>query len=184
VGGLGSRASQLSLARHGIASRGPKDRQKFRTPPELDDPDWLRQQYSSKSGAQIASELGVSIVGLHKAMRRAGIEADGPWVRRDTRRLTPPPTDRLEQLWEPHRPSKAVAQALAVSQGMATVWLADVGSFLHDVPAISKTRSACGDRHGQSIDEIAAAHHLATRAVMIELRRHGLVEQHKHRSRA
>jgi Mn-dependent DtxR family transcriptional regulator len=170
-----------ALHRHGIAVRGPRERQRFRTPERLHDPGWLRAEYSTKSGAQIAAELGVSAPEVYAVMRQLGLPTDGPWVRRDTRRLRPPPKRRLEQLWRQHQTLKAVAVQLGVSHITVVVWLADIGIFLSDTPAISRRQLEQAVAEGLTIDEIRRRHHVADRTVKVELRRFGLVDAHRHR---
>lgn len=170
-----------ALRMHGIAVRGVRDKQKFRTPAVLDDADWLRQEYTSKSGAQIAAELGVSIPGVHKAMRRLGVEADGPWVRRDTTRLEAPSSTRLEQAWLTNESIKGVARTFGVSVPTAAVWLADIGIFRNPEPVISRSQLLAAIESGKSIEEIASDHRVGDLTVRVELRRHGLVEQHRRR---
>ena len=106
-----------------------------RMPRELDDPDWLRQRYATRTGAQIAAELGVSIATVHNTMRRLGIEADGPWVRRDITRLQRPSDRQLAKVWEANGTIRSISQAFGVAHTTAAVWLADAGIFVNDVPA-------------------------------------------------
>ena len=170
-----------ALERHGIPIRGPGDRQKFRTPAELDDVDWLRQRYESegRSGAQIAEELDVSFAAVHKAMRRLGLEAEGAWVRRDTTRLKRPSRSQLEQAWRSEQSIKGISRRFGVAHTTAAVWLADVGIFVHDTPAISRSDLLAAIDAGKSIRAIATDHGMTDRTVMIELRRHGLRDAHR-----
>lgn len=170
-----------ALHRYGIAVRGPGERQRFRTPQRLHDPEWLRTQYATKSGAQIATELGVSAPEVYAVMRQLGLPTDGPWVRRDTRRLDPPPKRRLEHLWRRHQTLKAVALELGVSHVTAAIWLADIGIFLNDTPAITRHHLEQAIAEGLTIDQIRRRHHVADRTVKIELRRFRLVDNHRHR---
>ena len=172
-----------ALEGHGIEIRDTSETQRLRMPAELYDTDWLREHYASKSGAQIAAELGVSFSTVHKAFARAGVDTDGPWVRRDTVRLKRPTDQQLKRAWVSNRTIKSVANEFGVSPGKAAVWLAEVGIFLHEVPAISKSDLLDAIAAGRSIGEIAADLRVADRTVMVELRRHGLVDQHRHRPR-
>lgn len=178
--GVAPETVRRAMRRHGIEVRDRSSGQKFRAAPELHDPDWLREQYAAgQTGAQIAALLGVSLAAVHHAMARHGIETDGSWVRRDTTRLQRPPKRAIERLWNRHGTIKGVARELGAAHTTTAVWLADVGVFLHDVPAISRRDI---ERHidaGRTIAEIAAAHRVADRTVMIELRRHGLVDAHR-----
>ena len=100
--GVAEATVNRALQRHGIAIRDTSSTQRLRMPAELYDADWLREQYASKSGAQIADVLGVSKPAIHKAMARVGIDLDGSWVRRDTTRLTRPSTASVL----PRRPAR------------------------------------------------------------------------------
>lgn len=170
-----------ALHRHAIPVRGPSERQRFRTPERLHDPEWLRTQYATKSGAQIAAELDVSAPEVYAVMRQLRLPTDGPWVRRDTRRLTPPPKRRLAQLWRRHNTLKAVAVELGVSHNTVAIWLADIGIFLNREPALSRPQLEQAIAEGLTIDEIRRRHHVADRTVNVELRRHGLLNAHRHR---
>lgn len=170
-----------ALHRHGVAVRGPGERQRFRTPQQLHDPEWLRAQYATRSGALIATELGVSAPEVYAVMRQLGLSTDGPWVRRNTRRLNPPPKRRLEQLWRRHHTLTALARELGVSHVTVVVWLADIGIFLNDTPAITRQHLEQAITEGLTIDQIRRRHHVADRTVKVELRRFGLVDTHRHR---
>lgn len=180
--GLYSSRVRRSLKRHGIPVRGRAER-KFRMPAELDDAEWLRRPYEveGKTGARIAEELGVSIAGLHKAMHRLGIESDGSWVRRDLTRLKPPSREELERAWGTEQSLKGLARRFDVSPNTVAVWLADIGMFLSDVPVISRSQLLEAIEAGKSIQAIVADHGVTDRTVMIELRRHGQRDAHRHR---
>jgi hypothetical protein len=70
---------------------------------------------------------------------------------------------------------------LEVSVNTAAVWLADIGIFVKETPAISRRdlQSAIDDR--RSIKDICREHHVTGRTVAVELRRHGLLEARKKR---
>jgi len=85
----------------------------------------------------------------------------------------------MERHWRRHETIKGVALELDVSVNTTAVWLADVGIFVNEVPAISR---ADMERHiaaGRTIAEIATAHRMTDRTVMVELRCHELVEAHR-----
>ena len=123
----------------------------------------------------------MSIAGLHVAMNRLGLEADGAWVRRDTTRLTAPSPERLTQMWESEQSIKGLARRLGVAPTTTSVWLADAGIFLSDVPVISRSEMLAAIAAGKSIRHIGADHGVTDRTVMIELRRHGLRDAHRRR---
>lgn len=67
-----------ALRVHGITKHTPAEVQRLRrAAPELDDPDWLRRNYETRSIASIATELAVSDAAVHTAMIRLGIERRG-----------------------------------------------------------------------------------------------------------
>ena len=136
---------------------------------------------NQRPGSEIARELGVSIPGLHVAMNRLGLEADGAWVRRDTTRLTPPSPEHLARMWESEQTIKGVARRLGVAHTTTSVWLADVGIFVSDTAAISRPEMLAAIKAGKSIRQIATDHGVTDRTVAIELRRHGLRDAHRHR---
>ena len=168
-----------ALERHGIALLDGRAKQRRRMPRELDDPDWLRRRYATVAGAQIAAELGVSIATVHNTMRQYGIEADGPWVRRDTTRLQRPSDRQLATVWEANGTIRSISRTFGVAHTTAAVWLADAGIFVNDVPAISRRDLVAHIAAGDTIAQIAKQRHVADRTVMIELRRHHLVEAHR-----
>jgi hypothetical protein len=98
----------------------------------------------------------VSIAGLHRAMERLGLEADGAWVRRDATRLTRPSKRQLEQIWESEQSIKGVARRLGVSPTTAMVWLADVRIFVSDSPAIRRSDLLAAIKAGKSIRRLEA----------------------------
>jgi transposase len=173
-----------ALERHGIRLLDARAKQRRQMPPELDDPEWLRQRYATAAGAQIAAELGVSIATVHNTMHHFDIEADGPWVRRDTTRHQRPSDRQLAKVWDANGTIRSISQAFGVAHTTAAVWLADAGIFVNDVPAISRRDLVTHIAAGDTIAQIAKQHHVTDRTVSIELRRHHLIEAHRHRPTA
>jgi hypothetical protein len=172
-----------ALQRHGIPVRTGGERQRFRAAVELHDPHALRDAYRTRAGTAMAHRLSVTPKAVYDAMKRNGVEVDGPWVRRDTTRLTRPSTGVLERLWRQHGEVKQIGRELGVSPGKAAVWLAEVGIFVHDAPVITVREVRHHIAAGWTIAEISRAHHVGYSTVAIELRRHGLVEEHRQRPR-
>ena len=179
--GVAESTVRRALERHGIRLRTRSTGQRFRSPPELNDPAWLAEQYETKPASRITRELGVSKEAVHKAMVRHDVEAEGPWVRRDTTRLQQPARAQLEQVWNEAGTIKAVALRFNVSHNTAVIWLADVGIFVKDTPAISRSDLVAAIEAGRTIRQIAAEHRVTGRTVQVELRRFGLVEAHRRR---
>lgn len=179
--GVADSTVRRALETHGIAIRDRSSGQRFRSPPELKDPEWLRAQYATKPASLIADQLGVSKAAVHKAMDRHGVDADGPWVRRDTTRLEHPSQSELERAWDQEGSIKGVARRLEVSHTTAAIWLADVGIFVRDSPAITRRDLLAAIEAGHTIREICVDHRVTDRTVQVELRRFGLVREHRHR---
>jgi hypothetical protein len=134
--------------------------------PELHSRRWVRTQYvtDGRSVADIAAELGASPTSVYRAISAFGL---APAARRRSR---PSPT-RLRAGWRRVGTVRGMARLLGVSQGSAEVWLAEVGIFTRDVPAIPPDvlRRAIGA--GESVRTIARRHMLDPRVVRVELRR-------------
>ena len=167
---------------YGIERRDHSAKQKFRSPAELDDGDWLRQRFSEVSAPVIAEELGVTRRTVYLALERHGIDvARSPWVNHGHVRLASPGETTLRRLWGTDETIKGVARQLDVSVNTAAVWLADIGIFVKDIPVISRNELQVAIDKRQSVDEICRQHHVTGRTVAVELRRHGLLEAHKAR---
>ena len=70
--GPGNRASGATDTRD--RSHTPAETRRLLRPSELDDADWLRQNYSTRSISEMAEELGVSEAAVQTAMVRLGVE--------------------------------------------------------------------------------------------------------------
>jgi hypothetical protein len=68
-----------------------------------------------------------------------------------------------------------------VSVNTTAVWLADVGIFVKDTPAISRRDLLDAISKGHTIADICHDHHVTDRTVAVELRRQSLLEAHKKR---
>ena len=77
-----------ALQLHGIAPHTPAETRRLLRPSELDDADWLRQNYSTRSISEMAEELGVSEAAVQTAMVRSGVERR---ARGETQVLKRPP---------------------------------------------------------------------------------------------
>jgi hypothetical protein len=171
-----------AMQHHGIERRDRSAMQKFRTPQELDDGEWLRQRFSAVSGPVIAAELGVARRTVYLALERHVIDASrSQWLNLGHVRLAAPDEASLRRIWEADETIKGVARQLDVSVNTAAVWLADIGIFVKDTPVISRRDLQAAIDAGQSVKEICRQHHVTGRTVAVELRRHGLLQAHKAR---
>jgi transposase-like protein len=171
-----------AMRHHGIERRDHGAMQQFRRPAELDDGDWLRQRFSEVSARKIARELGVTPQTVCVALERHGIDVTrSPWLNLGHVRLTAPDEGTLRRIWETEETIKGVARQLGVSFNTAAVWLADVGVFVKEVPALSRRDLQDAIDKRLSVADICRQHHLTGRTVAVELRRHGLLEAHKKR---
>jgi len=176
--GVSKASIYKALARYNIPRR-TKFRRRPESPLQLDDAGWLRQRYRQVSGPALAEELGVTGRTLYLALEKHGIEVDqSPWIHHGPARLTPPPATALVQAWEADGTLKGLARRFGVSFNTVAVWLADVGIFIKEVPAISKRDLQAAIAKKWSIDRIMQEHHVTGRTVSVELRRFGLKEAH------
>jgi len=63
----------------------------------------------------------------------------------------------------------------------AAIWLAEVGIFVNDTPAISRSDLETAIASQDSIDTIRRRHRVTDRTVVVELHRHGLFADHRRR---
>lgn len=114
--GVSDSTVRRALIRHGIA-RLPRNRN--RRPPNaqvLGDPDWLRRRYETRSGVEIAAELGVSARTVYAAMERHQISLRTEPGTLKLRRTQLADEDWLHDAVE-RGSSRTVAVELAVSPG-------------------------------------------------------------------
>ena len=117
--GVSCSTVRRALVRHGIDRKARNRNRRPATARVLDDGDWLRAQYRSRTGVEIAAELGVSSRTVYAAMDRHGIDrrtqpgtlplrhpqlADGGWLESAAERSS----------------SRVVAGELEVSAGTVT----------------------------------------------------------------
>jgi hypothetical protein len=171
-----------ALHEHNIEVRQDGAQQRFRSPDELDDADWLRRRFTKMSGPEIAKELNVTRKTVYTALERHGIDiTQSLWVHVRPPRYTAPDEKVLRRLWESEENIKGVTRHLNVSFNTTAVWLADIGIFVKDTPAISKRDLQSAIDQRLSIKQICLQHPVTTRIVAIELRRHGLLDAHQKR---
>ena len=127
----------------------------------------------------VANGLGMSAIGVYAALSRQGEQSPHRYDR--INRMTPPPASELEQWWQTDGTIKGVARRFQVSINTAAVWLAQIGIFLNDTPALSRRDLKQAIANGHSIDQIRRQHRVADRTVVVELHRHNLVEAHRRR---
>ena len=168
----------VALERHGISRRSSEEEQR-RHHPLLHDRNALEAAIASTSVRDVASELGVTIVAVQVALARQG----GQSVHRFNGRtpMTSPDETSLVGLWELEGTLKGVARRTVVSVDTAAIWLARIGIFVSDDPAITHAELLAAIKRGESIDRIRRAHRVADRTVVIELLRHGLHDAHRRR---
>lgn len=171
-----------ALRRHGIEVRDRSTGQLLDSHPRLLDAGWLTARYEQGcSGAMIAAELGVPEPTVYKALHRHRVAVDAAWVRRDTTRLERPSDSELLRSWEEDPRVRAIATRWDVAHTTAAVWLAHAGIFVRDTPALSEQQLRAAIDEGLPLRGIARRHRVGQHTVTIELIRHGLVEQHRHR---
>jgi hypothetical protein len=132
--------------------------------PELHNRRWVRTQYvtDGRSVAEIATGLGASPTSVHRAISAFGLAPVA-------RRLSRASQTRLRATWRRVGTVRGLARLLGVSQGLAEVWLAEVGIFTRDVPAIPPDVLQTAVRAGESVRTIARRHMLDPRVVRVEL---------------
>ncbi len=170
---------QTAMARLGVERRPSWETQVMNRPPILDDRDVLADVLQTASVADIADDLGVAVPTVQLAMKRLGVKS--PWKYDRATRLTPPTADELSAARGSEETIKGVARRFDVSVNTAAIWLARVGIFVSDVPAISKRELIAAIHDGDSIDVIRRRHAVTSRTVIVELHRHALYEGHHRR---
>jgi hypothetical protein len=165
-----------ALRRLGISVRR-RDETQRRQRPVLHDPVWLRQRVDETSVTEVAKELGISVVGIQAALRRQGEQS--PYRYNAKAPMASPAPDVLEQWWQAEETIKGVARRGEVSVNTAAVWLAQVGIFVNDTPALTRRDLKQAIADGDSIDQIRRRHAVADRTVLVELHRHGLFAEHR-----
>ncbi len=176
--GINKQMVLAALKRHGIAIRDRSHAQRNRRP-QLQDMAWLEQRVAETSVIAVAAELGVTRYAVHAALARHGGNSAHRYNRR--REIDPPDESTITSWWEAEQTIEGVARRGKVSVNTAAVWLAQVGIFRNDIPAISRRDLQQAISNGDSIDVIRRRHHVTDRTVVVELHRQGLVEAHKHR---
>lgn len=119
---LGVSASTIrrAMVRHGIRRNQRNTNRRVSTSSVLDDAEWLRKNYASRTGVELAAELEVSPTTVYRALRRHGIErrrrGHGQHQRRDAR------LSDVEWLAAalPQSSATQVAKRLHVSPGTVT----------------------------------------------------------------
>ena len=177
--GVSDATVQTAMARLGVERRPSWETQVMNRPSVLDDRDALAAALQTSSVADIADDLGVAVPTVQVAMKRLGVKS--PWKYDRLTRLVPPDAATLAAAWETEETIKGVARRFDVSVNTAAIWLARVGIFVSDVPAISKKDLVAAIQDGDSIDVIRRRHAVTGRTVIVELHRHGLHERHHRR---
>jgi hypothetical protein len=168
-----------AMVRLGVDRRRRGATQAMRRPPLLEDPSALAEALSTKSVADIASELVVSVPTVQVAMRRLGVKS--PWKFDGATHHTPPDEAALADAWANEETIKGVARRFDVSVNTAAIWLARIGIFVSDVPAISRRDLLRAITNGDSLDVIRRRHGVTDRTVVVELHRQGFWEAHRRR---
>ena len=167
-----------ALRRHDIAVRTRVESLRLRSP-LLHDPEALQQQVEATSVPAVAATLGVTIEAVHAAMSRSGVQSvhryNGPTS------LPRPDEPTLHRWWESEQTVKGVALRAGVSPTTASVWLARVGIFVNETPAISRPDLCNAIKTGDSVEVIRRRHRVTGSTVIIELHRHGLFTAHRRR---
>jgi hypothetical protein len=167
------------MARLGVPRRTLGETQTLHRPALLDDRTALAEAVRTQSVAEIAAELAVAAPTVHVAMRRLGVRS--PWKFDGWNRLTPPDQAVLAAAWAHETTVKGVARRFEVSVNTAAIWLARIGVFVTDTPAISRTELLGAIERGDSIETIRRRHRVTGRTVVVELHRHGLHDAHHRR---
>ncbi len=229
--GVSTKTVSRRLRAFEIVTRGGRQRAFHARRPELNDPVWLRDRYSRGSSGEIAAELGVNAQQILAALHRHGIEVrSGPEtlrhpilhdpqalfdsvasssvddvaaangvtpvaVRAALRRhdshsihrfdgvapMPGPDATVLAGWWADEGTIKGVARRGDVSVNTASIWLARIGIFLHQTPAIARPDLVAAIAAGESIAAIGRRHRVTGRTVVVELYRHELFDAHRRR---
>ena len=135
--------------------------------PQLHDRRWVRAQFVTRRRpvADIAEELGASESAVYRAVHRFGLS-------QLPRRRTPRPTEaRLRTDWRLFARVTTIGRLHGVSTALAEVWLAELGIFVREAPAIPPAELQAALAAGDSIGMIARRHSLDQRVVRVEVHR-------------
>ncbi len=176
--GINKQMVLAALKRHGIPIRDRSHAQRNRNP-RLHDIEWLEQRIADASVVVVADELGVTKHAVHAVLARNGGNSAHRYNRGPD--IVRPDDLTLRRWWESERTIAGVARCGEVSVNTAAVWLASIGIFRNDTPAISRADLEAAIVSGDSIAVIRRRHHVTGRTVVVELHRHGLVEAHRRR---
>jgi transposase len=152
--------------------------------PGLADPTWLRSAVQRDSSGSIAAELDVSAGAVTDAYRRAGIDpAVTPRLYARGKPRQRPPAAVLQTAWDAEGSYRGVARRIGVAHPTAAVWLAEIGVYADETPAISRASLESAINNSWSLNRIATEHRVAVTTVRIELHRHELFNAHRTRHR-
>jgi len=172
--GVNEQPVGAALRRRGIIVRSERGSQH----PRLVDPAWLQAAIADNGTNEIAQQLGVSRVGVQRALTRYGIASPR---RYESASLTPPSEAVLRAVWDAEQTIRGVAQRFSVSPATAAVWLAQIAVFVSERPAISHRELTNAVRKGLTRVEIEQRFKITGRTVVVELHRHGLFREHRQR---
>ena len=177
--GVTPRTVYSAMDRHKIARRAEPGELQLRRP-NLADADWLKDAVESHSSGMVAAELHVSAGTVTAAYRRAGIDPKrtSRLYERGRSRERPRP-DELRLAWDVEGTYRAVGLRLGIASTTAGVWLAEIGIFGNEVPALSRSDLLEAIDQQRPISKIASNHRVGAATVRIELHRHGLFTQHR-----
>ena len=179
--GVSTRTVYVAMRRHGIARRHPHRGSELRQP-ALTDAQFLDAAIRRESSTAIAAELGVSAGTVTAAYRRAGIKPEStPLLFERGRKRSRPDPEALRMTWAAESTYRGVARNFGISHSTAAVWLAEVGIFAKDTPAISHAALSEAITNGRSLHDIAVEHRVALVTVRVELHRHDLFAAHRTR---
>lgn len=181
--GVSTTAVYAAMKRHGIDRRSTSSTLPLRKP-ELSDADWLARVVEHDSSVHVAGKLGVSPGTVTTAYRRAGIDPSSTTrLFARGRRHPRPPVRELLAAWHAEETYRGVARRFAVAPNTAAVWLAEVGVFVSDEPALSRRALTVAVDRGLTLSAIAHAHHVSVMTVLVDLHRHQLFDAHRTRHR-
>ena len=181
--GVSSRTVYAAMDRHGIVRRAEPGALKLRSPQLVND-DWLRNAAERDSSRTIAAELGVSAGTVTTAYERAGIEP-ARTVKLFARGhpLQRPSAKELRAAWDVEGTFRGVGRHFGIAHSTAAVWLAEVGVFADERPALSRSDLVDAINVSWPISRIAEEHRVSITTVRVELHRHGLFDAHRLRHR-
>ena len=176
--GVNEQRVLASMRRLSIPTRDRHESTRLRHPP-LHDAVWLKRLVGESSVAEVAEELGVARASVAKAMKRLGVTS--PHRFDSATRIERPSDELLVELWLAHGTVKAVALVCGVSPTTARVWLAAADCFVSDEPALTDRDLEAAIAAGHSLRIIGRSFRVTASTVLVELHRHGLFWQHRHR---